>query len=87
MLALGGFLLWVWRRPWRPDTGEWDGRMALTLLAAILTNLQLNTHDLALLVLPGALGLSYLLTARHVRLAMGGARCCGRGMLLCCLCR
>jgi hypothetical protein len=71
MLVLAGFLLWVWRKPWQPGTGEWNGRMALTLLAAILTNLQLNTHDLALLVLPGALGLSYLLAARHVGLAVG----------------
>ena len=71
MLVLAGFLLWVWRKPWQPDTGEWDGMMALTLLAAILTNLQLNTHYLVLLVLPGALGLSYLLAARQVRLAAG----------------
>ena len=71
MLALAGFLLWVWRKPWQPGTGEWDGRMALTLLAAILTNLQLNTHDLALLVLPSALGLSYLLAARHAGLTIG----------------
>jgi hypothetical protein len=34
--------------------------MALTLLVAIFTNLQVNTHDLVLLVLPGALGLSCL---------------------------
>jgi hypothetical protein len=71
MLALAGFLLWAWRKPWEPGTGEWDGRIALTLLAAILTNLQLNTHDLALLVLPGALGLSYLLTARRAGLTVG----------------
>jgi hypothetical protein len=71
MLVLTGFLLWVWRRPWQPNTREWDGMMALTLLAAILTNLQLNTHDLVLLVLPGALGLSYLLTARHAGLTVG----------------
>jgi hypothetical protein len=68
MLVLAGFVLWVWRRPWQPDTGELDGMMALTFLAAILTNLQLNTHDLALLVLPGALGLSYLLAARRAGL-------------------
>ena len=71
MLVLAGFLLWVWRKPWQPDTGEWDGMMALTLLAAILTNLQLNTHDLVLLVLPGALGLSYLLAARRAGTAAG----------------
>jgi hypothetical protein len=71
MLLLAGFLLWVWRKPWQPGTGEWDGRMALTLLAAILTNLQLNTHDLVLITLPGALGLSYLLAARHTGLAAG----------------
>jgi hypothetical protein len=71
MLLLAGFLLWVWRKPWQPGTGEWDGRMALTLLAAILTNLQLNTHDLVLITLPGALGLSSLLAARHTGLAAG----------------
>jgi hypothetical protein len=39
--------------------------MATTLLVAFFTNLQLNTHDLSLLALPGALGLSYL-SGAHV---------------------
>lgn len=59
-LLLGLFLALAWRGPWRPGTPRWDGMMALTLLSALFTNLQLNTHDLVLLVLPGALGLSTL---------------------------
>jgi hypothetical protein len=53
-------LLFVWRGKWAPGTARWDGAMALTILAAMLTNAQLNTHDLCLLALPGALGLSYI---------------------------
>jgi hypothetical protein len=68
MLLLAAVLLWMWRKPWQTDTGEWDGKIALTLLTAILTNLQLNTHDLSLLVLPGALGLSYLAGAGYGKL-------------------
>lgn len=58
MLAL--MLAYLWRGPWRPGSPRWDAMVALTLLATIFTNLQLNTHDLVLLVLPGALGLSAL---------------------------
>ena len=50
----------LWRGRWLPGTPKWDGAIALTLLATIFTNLQLNTHDLVLLVVPGALGLSCL---------------------------
>ena len=53
-------LAYLWRGPWRPGSPRWDALVALTLLAAVFTNLQLNTHDLALLALPGALGLSAL---------------------------
>jgi hypothetical protein len=59
-LLLGIGLAVFWRGPWRPGSSRWDGLVALTLLVAIFTNLQVNTHDLALLVLPGALGLSAL---------------------------
>ena len=41
--------------------------MSATLLVAFFTNLQLNTHDLSLLALPGALGLSYLANISPVR--------------------
>jgi hypothetical protein len=57
-------LAYLWRGPWRPGSPRWDALVALTLLAAIFTNLQLNTHDLALLALPGALGLSALYRLR-----------------------
>ncbi len=57
-------LAYLWRGPWRPGSPRWDALVALTLLAAIFTNLQLNTHDLVLLVLPGALGLSALYRLR-----------------------
>jgi hypothetical protein len=56
-LLVAALVLWAWlRAPWKPRTPAWDARMGLTLLAAIFTNLQLNTHDLSLLVLPAALG-------------------------------
>jgi hypothetical protein len=35
--------------------------MALTVLAAMVANPQMNTHDLCLLVVPGALGLASLM--------------------------
>ncbi len=60
MVGMAALLLWVWRGRWEPRASRWDGLMALTVLASMLTNPQLNTHDLCLLVLPGALGLAYL---------------------------
>lgn len=59
-LSVISALAFLWRGRWLPGTPKWDGAIALTLLATIFTNLQLNTHDLVLLVMPGALGLSYL---------------------------
>jgi hypothetical protein len=73
-IAILGLLAWVWlytprarvfswlnqALTWQPGTPAWDARVALTLLVAILTNLQLNTHDLSLLVLPATLGFSSL---------------------------
>jgi hypothetical protein len=53
-------VLLVWRGKWVPSKARWGGAMALMVLAAMLTNAQLNTHDLCLLALPGALGLSYV---------------------------
>lgn len=52
-------VLWVWRGPWRPGAPAWDGAMSLTVLVAAFTNIQLNTHDLSLLTIPAALGVSY----------------------------
>jgi hypothetical protein len=60
MVGLVVLLLFLWRGRWEPSTRRWDGLMAATLLVAFFTNLQLNTHDLSLLALPGALGLSFL---------------------------
>jgi hypothetical protein len=60
MVGAAALLLWVWKGQWEPRVGRWDGAMALTLLAAMLTNPQMNTHDLCLLAVPGALGLAYL---------------------------
>jgi hypothetical protein len=59
-VGLVALLFFIWRGRWEPSTRRWDGLMSATLLVAFFTNLQLNTHDLSLLVLPGALGLSYL---------------------------
>ncbi len=58
LLAIG--LALIWRGRWSLGTLKWDGAIALTLMATIFANLQLNTHDLVLLIVPGALGLSYL---------------------------
>jgi hypothetical protein len=60
LLLMLVLLAFIWRGPWRPDTARWDGAMAATMMAAILTNPQLNTHDLCLLALPAALGVSFL---------------------------
>ncbi|HEX9988994.1 MAG TPA: glycosyltransferase family 87 protein [Chloroflexia bacterium] len=59
-LLAAALLIYLWRGPWRPGTALWDGLMAITLLAIIFTNLQVNTHDLCLLSMPAALGISYL---------------------------
>jgi hypothetical protein len=60
LLTLAGVILYLFRDPWRPRTESWDGKAALTMLAAMLTNPHLNTHDLSLLIVPAALGLSSL---------------------------
>jgi hypothetical protein len=38
----------------------WDGAMGLDIAVAMLTQVHLNTHDLSLMVIPGALGLASL---------------------------
>jgi hypothetical protein len=53
-------LLLVLVERWRPGTAKWDGFMALTLLTTMLASAHLNTHDLCLLALPAALGLSFI---------------------------
>lgn len=58
-IGFAALLLYLWKADWQPATRRWDGLMALTMLAAIFTNQQLNTHDLCLLALPAALGISY----------------------------
>ncbi|MDQ3704032.1 MAG: DUF2029 domain-containing protein [Chloroflexota bacterium] len=58
-LLSAALVVWVWRGPWRPGKPAWDGAMSLTVLATAFTNLQLNTHDLCLLVVPAALGAAY----------------------------
>jgi hypothetical protein len=57
-VAIAVFLLYLWRGKWQPATTGWDGAMAVTTLAVIFTNPQLNTHDLSLLAIPAALGIS-----------------------------
>jgi hypothetical protein len=61
LLALAGWILYLFRGRWRPQEAQWDGKMGLLLLAAMLSNPHLNTHDLSLLALPAALGLAYVL--------------------------
>ncbi len=56
---VAALLLLIWRGGWRPGTGRWDGCMGVLVLATIFTNLQVNTHDLCLLSIPAALGISY----------------------------
>ncbi|MDQ6693264.1 MAG: hypothetical protein M3014_02435, partial [Chloroflexota bacterium] len=63
LAAFALLLLYIWRGKWKPGLPAWQGLMSVTLLATMLTDVMLNTHDLSLLVLPGALGLSYLYNA------------------------
>ena len=60
LLAAAALVLYVWRGPWQPNSARWDGAMALTFLATIFTSLHVNTHDLCLLAIPAALGISYI---------------------------
>ncbi len=61
LVGLALVVVCLWRREgWRPGTARWDGTMGLTVAAAMLTQVHLNTHDLSLLVVPGALGLACL---------------------------
>ncbi len=59
-VSLVALLLFLWRGKWDPSNRRWSGLVAASLLTISFTNLQLNTHDLSLLALPGALGLAYL---------------------------
>jgi hypothetical protein len=59
--GLGVLMMYRWRREgWRPGTPRWDGIMGLTVAVALLTQVHLNTHDVSLMVVPGALGLACL---------------------------
>jgi hypothetical protein len=61
LVGLAAPVVYMWRREgWRPGTAAWDGTMGLTVAAAMLTQVHLNTHDLSLMVIPGALGLACL---------------------------
>ena len=61
MVGLAVLVVILWRRGGRrPGTPGWDGIMGLTVASAMLTQVHLNTHDLSLLVVPGALGLACL---------------------------
>lgn len=60
-LLFAVLLLFVWKGRWQPNSAKWYGAMALTVMASAFTNPQMNTHDLSLLVLPGALGIAYLM--------------------------
>jgi hypothetical protein len=61
MLGLAVLVVFVWRREgWRPGTPGWDAAMGLTVAAAMFTQVHLNTHDLSLMIIPGALGLASL---------------------------
>lgn len=59
IVAVLAILVLVWRGPWRPGHARWDGAMALTVLGALFTGMQVNTHDLCLLAVPVSLGVAY----------------------------
>lgn len=50
----------LWRGKWQPGSPRWDGAMAIVILGALLTIMHVNHHDVALMVIPFALGLSYI---------------------------
>jgi hypothetical protein len=73
MVGSAMLVVFLWRREgWRPGTPGWDAAMGLTVAVAMFTQVHLNTHDLSLMVIPGALGLASLYAlpgserARHV---------------------
>jgi hypothetical protein len=65
-------LLFLGRGPWRPGTPRWDAYLALVVMATLLTNVMLNTHDLSLIAIPAALGTSCLV-ALNVEKRVAGA--------------
>jgi len=52
-LALSAAVLWAWRGRWKAEGAEFNIRMALTIIVALLIGPLANFHDLSFLVLAG----------------------------------
>jgi len=55
-------LIWSWRGKWQPAEMKFDLQFALTIIVTLLISPHLNTHDLTLWILVGALALNYTLS-------------------------
>jgi len=55
-----GLLLWAWRRPWDARSPRFDLQWSFLVLVTLFTSPHLYSHDLSLLVVPGALVARYL---------------------------
>jgi hypothetical protein len=53
-------ILWLWRRPGATDAADFPGRMALTVLLAVIVNPHLNPTDAIGLALSAVLFIAYL---------------------------
>jgi len=55
-------LIWSWRGKWQPAETKFDLQFALTVVVTLLASPHLNTHDLTMWILAGALALNYTIS-------------------------
>ena len=55
-------LIWSWRGKWQPTETKFDLQFALTIIVTLLISPHLNTHDLTLWILVGALALNHTIS-------------------------
>lgn len=60
-------LLWAWRHHWNPHTQRFDLQFALAIIITLLISPHLNTHDLTLWILVGAIMLNYAMQNRKTK--------------------
>jgi hypothetical protein len=64
-------LVWSWRGPWQPGGAKFDLQFASTIVATLLVSPHLNTHDLTLWILAGALALNQARSRSKRRIVEG----------------